>query len=79
MRHAIRRAGLFVMVFVIASRGTSAQERVTLQADALFYGDDTEFRNPFREGETILGRRARAPSRPSTIVNIAFGVVGNLR
>ena len=32
-----------------------AQGRVTFIADALFFGDNTEFRNPFREGETIFG------------------------
>jgi hypothetical protein len=28
---------------------------MTFVADVLFFGDNTEFRNPFREGETILG------------------------
>ena len=71
---------LFVIVFVIASRGTSAQERVTLQADALFYGDNTEFRNPFREGETIFGTTARACAVISVNdrVDVTFGAVGNL-
>ena len=36
-----------------------AQSGVTLHADFLFYGDNTEFRNPFREGETIFGAAAR--------------------
>ena len=35
-----------------------AQGRVTFIADALFFGDNTEFRNPFREGETIFGTAA---------------------
>jgi hypothetical protein len=79
MRPASRRAGLLVMVIVIASRGTSAQERVTLQADALFYGDNTEFRNPFREGETIFGATLRgcAVVAMNDRVELSFGVVGN--
>ena len=36
-------------------RTATAQERITLAADVLFYGDNTEFRNPFREGETFFG------------------------
>lgn len=37
-----------------------AQERMRAEADVLLYGDDTEFRNPFREGETIFGSAGRA-------------------
>lgn len=36
-----------------------AQERVTLAVDVLLYGDNTEFRNPFREGETLFGAAPR--------------------
>jgi hypothetical protein len=32
---------------------------VTLRSDAIFYGDNTEFHNPFREGETIFGVAVR--------------------
>jgi hypothetical protein len=32
---------------------------VTLQSYAIFYGDNTEFHNPFREGETIFGAAIR--------------------
>jgi hypothetical protein len=33
---------------------------VTLEVDLLFYGDNTEFANPFRRGETLLGNSSRA-------------------
>lgn len=33
---------------------------MTLVAEVLFFGDNTEFRNPYREGETILGAAATA-------------------
>ena len=35
-----------------------AQERVTLHTDVTFYGDNTEFFNPFRDGETLFGTAA---------------------
>ena len=35
------------------------QEHLTVRADLMLYGDNTEFRNPFREGETIFGAAVR--------------------
>ena len=35
------------------------QEHLTLRADLMLYGDNTEFRNQFREGETIFGAAVR--------------------
>ena len=45
------------------------------------YGDNTEFRNPFREGETILGAAARtaADIEVSPRVTLTLGVFGNQR
>jgi len=44
----------------VLAQDLAAHDRpVTLQADVLFYGDNTEFSNPFREGETVLGNAAR--------------------
>lgn len=36
-------------------RPVAAQDRVALRTDALFYADNTEFFNPFRDGETLFG------------------------
>ena len=36
----------------------TAQERVTLLTEVTFYGDNTEFFNRFRDGETLLGTSA---------------------
>jgi hypothetical protein len=36
-----------------------AQEPVSATVDFLFYGDNTEFANPFRRGETLLGSSER--------------------
>jgi hypothetical protein len=37
----------------------AAQEHLTIRSDLFFYGDNTEFHNPFREGETIFGAALR--------------------
>lgn len=37
----------------------AAQDAVTVRANVRVYGDNTEFRNPFREGETVFGAAAR--------------------
>lgn len=44
----------------MAGVAAGAQERLTARADVIFYGDNTEFRNPFREGETIFGAALQA-------------------
>jgi hypothetical protein len=58
-----------------------AQEHVTLRADVFLYGDNTEFRNPFREGETILGAAARlgAEMDVNPRVTVSLGAFGNQR
>ncbi len=43
----------------LLSATASAQEQLSIKSDFLFYGDNTEFRNPFREGETIFGAAVR--------------------
>jgi hypothetical protein len=79
----LHRAALIGMLAVTigSSRPVHAQEHVTLQTDVLFYGDDTEFRNPFREGETILGAalRAAAAFDVNDRVRLSVGAFGNLR
>jgi hypothetical protein len=59
----------------------AAQPGVVLTSDILFYGDNTEFRNPFREGETIFGAAARAgvDLELSQAVTLRAGAFGNLR
>jgi hypothetical protein len=50
--------GVLLGVTLLSVR-TSAQEQLGVRSDFLFYGDNTEFRNPFREGETIFGAAVR--------------------
>lgn len=56
-------------------------ERLTLRSDVLFYGDNTEFRNPFREGETIFGAAARVAFAADITdrVRLSLGAFGNIR
>lgn len=58
-----------------------AQQAVTVRADAIFYGDNTEFSNPFRDGETIFGAVARAALEIALNdrVTVCAGVFGNQR
>ena len=58
----VRVVMLAVVIPVICQRAGTvvcAQEQVTLRSDLLLYGDNTEFRNPFREGDTLFGAAVR--------------------
>ena len=57
-RASVRRLTLLLCAALLPS-SASAQEQLTIRSDFLFYGDNTEFRNPFREGETIFGAAFR--------------------
>jgi hypothetical protein len=72
---------LLVMLDAGAPARLDAQERVALTADLLLYGDNTEFRNPFREGETILGAAVRAGALIDIDdrVRVRLGAFGNQR
>ena len=52
-----------------------------VQTDLLFYGDNTEFRNPFREGETIFGAALRVAGVVdlNDRVRLSIGAFGNQR
>ena len=58
-----------------------AQEHLTIRSDLLFYGDNTEFHNPFREGETIFGAAVRlaADIEVNHRVRVSLGGFGNQR
>lgn len=60
---------------------TYGQEHLTLRTDLMLYGDNTEFRNPFREGETIFGAAVR-PALDVALnrrVTVTLGVLTNQR
>jgi hypothetical protein len=79
------RRDAILAVVIVSSIGLAgpalAQEHVTLHTSALFYGDNTEFRNPFREGETIFGSAVRIAAivDVNERVHLSLGVFGNLR
>ncbi len=77
-----RRIVLLVFCVTCVARSSAAQG-LELDLDALvtFYGDNTEFANPFREGETILGTFAVAfvEARLSERLAMRAGVFGNQR
>lgn len=56
-----RRGRLALLVVAAAADPAMAQSpqspsrRATITADVTYYGDNTEFANPFREGDTLLG------------------------
>jgi hypothetical protein len=52
------RTAAFLILLLAAARPGRAQT-YTAAADLLFYGDNTEFANPFRDGQTLLGVSGR--------------------
>jgi hypothetical protein len=81
MRKLERLLAALVACAATLERSAFAQEHVTLRADALLYGDNTEFRNPFREGETIFGAAVRlgADVNLTPRVILSLGAFGNER
>jgi hypothetical protein len=77
---AMRVAGLLLCAALLPSR-ISAQEQVSVRTDFLFYGDNTEFSNAFRDGETMFGATARVALEISLNdrVTVAAGAFGNQR
>ncbi len=79
------RAGISIALGMAVSLAGAAplqaQDRLTLAADVLFYGDNTEFRNPFREGETLFGAapRVSAVLELGAHASLDLGVFANLR
>lgn len=48
-----------IVALLIAPVAPALAQTYTAGADFLFYGDNTEFANPFRDGETLLGVSGR--------------------
>jgi hypothetical protein len=53
------RTLLVAVVATVAHATAAAAQTYAVASDLLFYGDNTEFSNPFRSGETILGTSGR--------------------
>jgi hypothetical protein len=79
----MRRRLVLCLLFVSGPCPSVAAQGLDLDLDALvtFYGDNTEFTNPFGEGETIIGTYAVAfvEARLSERLAVRGGVFGNQR
>lgn len=65
---------------LLLTRAAAAQDvDYSLDATATFYGDNTEFFNPFRKGETTLGAHLLVfgEARTSDRLPIRVGAFGN--
>jgi hypothetical protein len=71
---------LLVGLAMLAGRAL-AQDAVTFHADLTFYGDNTEFSNPFRDGDTLLGNwgRLSVDVQLNSRVRVRGGLSGNWR
>jgi hypothetical protein len=74
-------SSLASVLLVFSCSTAHAQPTLLLGADLTFYGDNTEFRNPFREGETIFGAALQlaAISEVTDGIAITIGAFGNQR
>lgn len=76
------RVGFLLLCCSVTAQPAAAQN-VTVDLDALltFYGDNTEFSNPFREGETLLGTLASIflETRLNERLAVRVGAFGNQR
>jgi hypothetical protein len=72
---------LAVLPAALCPLNAIAQERLAIRSDVLLYGDNTEFRNAFREGETIFGAalRVAAVADLNERVSLSMGAFGTQR
>ena len=77
----MRRQAILLLCAAVLPWHASAQEQLAIRSDFLFYGDNTEFRNPFREGETIFGAalRVSAELELNDRVTVSAGGFANQR
>lgn len=79
--NALAAASLTIIASVCGFADAPAAQGLSLGANAVFYGDNTEFHNPFREGETIFGAAVRLDGRVemNDAVTLTLGAFGNQR
>jgi hypothetical protein len=80
-RASVRKRVLLLLCATMLPSPASAQEALAIRSDFLFYGDNTEFRNPFREGETIFGAAVRVTAEIglNERATVSAGGFGNQR
>jgi hypothetical protein len=79
--HLARRVAPALAFWLLFGASAGTQQHETIAADFTFYGDNTEFANPFREGETLLGVFGRIVLDVEVNDRLALqgGVFGNQR
>ena len=78
----MHRAAIAIAGCLLLARGAAAQDvDYSLDATVTFYGDNTEFFNPFRDGETTIGTHVFlvGEARTSARLVIRAGAFGNQR
>jgi hypothetical protein len=77
----MRAAVLLLVSWAAVSPAAAQPLPIDLDALVTFYGDNTEFSNPFREGETLVGAFATVflEARPSDRLAVRGGVFANQR
>src|SRR5688572_7392750 len=80
-RASVRKRVLVLLCAIMLPSSALAQEQLAIRSDFLFYGDNTEFRNPFREGETMFGAAVRVTAEVglNDRVTVSAGGFGNQR
>jgi hypothetical protein len=75
------RAAILAGCVLLAQAAAAQDVDYSLDAIATFYGDNTEFFNPFRDGETIIGLHGFVvgEARTSDRLAIRAGIFGNQR
>ena len=81
MSRLVRLVSASLALACVRAEPAAAQDGITIQTHVLFYGDNTEFRNPFREGETIFGAAARVAvvAGVAERTTLTIGIFGNQR
>jgi hypothetical protein len=77
----MRRAAILAGCMLLATAATAQDVDYSLDATAAFYGDNTEFFNPFRDGDTLIGMYGFVvgEARTSNHLAIRAGIFGNQR
>jgi hypothetical protein len=75
------RAAILAGCMLLATAAAAQDVDYSLDATAAFYGDNTEFFNPFRDGDTLIGMYGFVvgEARPSDRLAIRAGIFGNQR
>jgi hypothetical protein len=77
----MKRLAAWMVALVAFAPSDVRGQSLSIGVETLFYGDNTEFANPFREGDTVFGVFARVflAARLGDNAELRLGVAGNQR